>query len=65
MRVGDRVIVDAAVTGDGVHHHGVVEDIYDFIRTSFFDVHFDEPTPLGVWGATVTNPGLIRKEGEA
>lgn len=64
IQIGQRVIVDAAVTGDGVHHHGVVEDIYDFMRTSFFDVHFDEPTPWGVLSTTVTNPGLIRKEVE-
>jgi hypothetical protein len=62
MRVGERVIVDAAVTGDGVHHSGVIEDIYDFIDSSFVDVHFDEPTPWGVWGVTVTNLGMIRKE---
>lgn len=65
MRVGERVIVDAAVTGDGIHHHGFIEDIYDFWGTSFFHVHFDEPTPWGVWGATVTNPRLIRKEAES
>lgn len=62
LQVGQRVIVDAAVTGDGVHHHGVIEDIYDFARASFVDVHFDKPTPWGVWGTTVTNPGLPRKE---
>lgn len=62
MNVGDRVIVDAAVTGDGIHHSGVIEDIYDFLRTSIVDVHFDEPTPRGTWGATVTNLALIRKE---
>ena len=45
MKVGERVIVDAAVTGDGIHHHGFIEDIYDFMRTSFFNVHFDEPVP--------------------
>ena len=65
MKIGERVIVDAAVTGDGVHHHGFIEDIYDFARTSFYDVHFDEPTPLGVWGTTVTNPGLLKKEVES
>ena len=64
MKVGERVIVDAAVTGDGVHHHGVIEDIYDFARASFVDVHFDEPTPRGSWGATVTNLGMIRNEEE-
>lgn len=62
MNIGERVIVSAAVTGDGIDHHGVIEDIYDFFRESFVDVHFDEPTPWGTWGATVTNLGLIRKE---
>lgn len=65
MKIGERVIVDAAVTGDGVHHHGFIEDIYDFARASFIEVHFDEPTPWGVWGTTVTNLGMIRKEAEA
>ena len=43
MKVGERVVVDAAVTGDGVHHHGEIVDIYDFINCSFVDVQFDEP----------------------
>ncbi len=62
MNVGERVIVDAAVTGDGVHHHGVIDDIYDFARSSFYSIRFDEPDCMGRMGTTVTNPGLIRKE---
>ena len=62
MNIGERVVVDAAVTGDGGHHHGVIEDIYDFARASFVEVRFDKPTPRGEWGTTVTNPSLIRKE---
>jgi len=50
MNIGERVVVDAAVTGDGVHHHGVIEDIYDFARASFVEVRFDKPTPRGEWG---------------
>lgn len=65
MEIGERVIVDATVTGDGTHHSGVIEDIYDFERASFVDVHFDEPTPWGTWGATVTNLGMLRKENAA
>ncbi|MCR5471694.1 MAG: hypothetical protein K6F02_00850 [Prevotella sp.] len=65
MRIGERVIVDAAVTGDGVHHHGVIDDIYDFARTSYYSVRFDEPDGMGRKGTTVTNPGLIRKEAVA
>jgi hypothetical protein len=62
MNVGERVVVDAAVTGDGVHHHGVIIDIYDFINRSFVDVRFDEPDCMGREGVTVTNLGMIRKE---
>ena len=62
MKIGERVIVDAAVTDDGVHHSGVIEDIHVFLRTTFVDVRFDKPTPWGTWGAIVTNLGLIRKE---
>ena len=65
LQIGQRVIVDAAVTGDGVHHHGAIEDIYDFAGASFIEVHFDEPTQWGVWGTTVTNPELLRKEDAA
>lgn len=62
INVGERVIVDAAVTGDGKHHHGVIIDIYDFARASFVDVRFDEPDSMGRQGVTVTNLGMIRKE---
>lgn len=62
INVGERVIVDAAVTGDGKRHHGVIIDIYDFARASFVDVRFDEPDCMGRQGVTVTNLGMIRKE---
>ena len=62
MKIGERVIVDAAVTGDGVHHHGEIIDIYDFVSSSFVDVRFDEPDWMGREGVTVTNMGMIRKE---
>lgn len=62
MIIGERVVVDAAVTGDGVHHHGVIVDIYDFANVSFADVHFDAPDCRGRKGVTVTNLGMIRKE---
>lgn len=65
MKIGERVIVDAAVTGDGIHHHGVIEDIYDFARASFADVRFDKPDSMGRKGVTVTNLGMIRKEVES
>ena len=62
MIIGERVIVDAAVTGDGMHHHGEIIDIYDFINSSYVDVRFDEPDCQGREGVTVTNLGMIRKE---
>lgn len=62
MKIGERVIVDAAVTGDGVHHHGQIIDIYDFTDSSFVDVRFDEPDCMGREGVTVTNLEMIRKE---
>lgn len=62
MNIGERVIVDAAVTGDGVHHHGLIIDIFDFANASFVDVKFDEPDIMGRLGVTVTNLGMIRKE---
>lgn len=65
MNIGERVIVDAAVTGDGIHHSGVIEDIYDFARASFVEVRFDEPDSMGRLGVTVTNLGMIRKEAGA
>lgn len=62
MNIGERVVVDAAVTGDGMHHHGEIIDIYDFINSSYVDVRFDEPDCQGREGVTVTNLGMIRKE---
>ena len=62
MNIGERVIVDAAVTGDGVHHHGEIIDVYEFAHTVFYEIRFDEPDGMGYMGTTVTNPGLIRKE---
>lgn len=65
MRIGERVIVDAAVTGDGIHHSGSVSDVYEFARANFIEVRFDHPSLDGRMGCVVTNPGLIRKEVEA
>lgn len=60
MKVGGRVIADAAVTGDGMHHHGVIKDIYEFAGAKFIEVRFDEPTPWGTWGTIVNNPRLLQ-----
>ncbi len=62
MKIGDRVIVDATATGDGVHHHGVIVDIYEFARTPYVDVKFDEPDGQGRPGIIVTNIRLMTME---
>ena len=64
MRIGDRVIVDAAVTGDGVHHHGKIKDMEIFAGKVFVDVQFDEPDSKGWPGASVTNIEMLRRETE-
>lgn len=62
LQIGMRVVVDAAVTGDGVHHHGVITDISELGRSTFVDVTFDEPTFDGWKGTCVSNLGLLREE---
>lgn len=62
MRVGERVIVDAAVTGDGEQHRGWIADVYEFLRETFVEVKFDSPAADGRPGCLVSNLGLIRKE---
>lgn len=65
MNVGERVIVDAAVTGDGEHHKGWIADIYEFLRETFVEVKFDSPAADGRPGCIVNNLGMIRKEARA
>ena len=65
MRVGERVIVDAAVTGDGEQHRGWIADVYEFLRETFVEVKFDSPAADGRPGCVVSNLGMIRKEAEA
>lgn len=62
MRVGERVIVDAAVTGDGEQHRGWIADVYEFLRETFVEVKFDSPAADGRPGCVVSNLGMIRKE---
>ena len=62
MKIGERVIVDAAVTGDGEQHKGWIADVYEFLRETFFEVKFDSPAADGRPGCIVNNLGLIRKE---
>ena len=61
-QIGDRVIVDAAVMGDGIHRPAVITDVYEFLSEAFIDVMFDEPTSDGWKGYIITNLALIRKE---
>ena len=61
MRLGERVVVDAAVTGDGEHHKGWIADIYEFLRETFVEVKFDSPAADGRPGCIVNNMGMIRE----
>lgn len=62
MKIGERVIVSAAVTGDGEQHNGWIADVYEFMRETFVEVKFDSPTADGRLGCVVNNLGMIRKE---
>lgn len=62
MRIGDRVVVDAAVTGDGEAHRGWVADVYEFMHETFVEVRFYSCAADGRQGCVVNNLGLIRKE---
>lgn len=62
MNIGERVIVSAAVTGDGEQHRGRIADVYEFLRETFVEVLFDSPAADGRSGCIVSNPRMIRKE---
>lgn len=62
MKIGERVIVSAAVTGDGEQHNGWIVDVYEFLRETFVEVEFDSPTADGRPGCVVSNQGMLRKE---
>ena len=62
MKIGERVIVDAAVTGDGEQHKGWIADVYEFMRVTFVEVKFDSPAADGRPGCIVNNLRLIKKE---
>jgi len=55
FKLGDRVIVSAAVTGYGEDMHGVVSDVEVFAKTLFVTVTFDKYLPDGTNGRTITN----------
>lgn len=61
MKLGERVVVDAAVTGDGEHHKGWIADIYEFLRETFVEVKFDSPAADGRSGCIVNNMEMIRE----
>ena len=61
MKIGERVIVSAAVTGDGEQHRGWIADVYEFLRETFVEVKFDSPAADGRLGCVVTNLGMIEK----
>ena len=61
MKIGERVIVSAAVTGDGVQHKGWIADVYEFLRETFVEVKFDSPAADGRTGCTVSNLGMISR----
>lgn len=62
MNIGERVIVDAAVLGDGKQHRGWVADVYEFAHETFVEVKFFKPAADGTTGCVVNNLGMIRKE---
>ena len=62
LQVGERVIVSAAVTGDGEQHRGWIADIYEFLHETFVEVKFDKPALDGRLGCVLNNLGLIEKE---
>lgn len=64
LKLGDRVIVSAAVTGYGEDMHGVVSDVAVFAKTLFVTVTFDKYLPDGTNGRTITNIGMISPEKE-
>ena len=64
FKLGDRVIVSAAVTGYGEDMHGVVSDVEVFAKTLFVTVTFDQYLPDGTNGRTITNIGMITPEKE-
>lgn len=61
MRIGQKVIIDAIVTGDGVHHKGWIADIYEFMHETFVEVKFDSPAADGRCGCILNNPEMIRE----
>jgi hypothetical protein len=59
MQIGQRVIVDAAVTEDGIEHHGEIFDIFEYYLQLFVEVALDDPDKRVV---TVTDMRQIKAE---
>lgn len=62
IKLGEKVVVSAAVTGDGVQHTGMITDIYEFAHETFVEVKFNYPSSDGRLGCIVNNLGMVRKE---
>lgn len=62
MKTGDRIVVSAAVTGDGVQHRGWIADMCECMGRTFVTVKFDTPAVDGRQGCVISNPELIWKE---
>ncbi len=62
MNLNDRVVVSALATGTGESPHGWIDDVYEFMRETFYSVRYDGPTADGRTGITLSNPGLMSPE---
>lgn len=61
FKVGDEVIVSAAVTGTGENIEGYISDIEVFAGQIFVSVNFYKQSLIGDCGCCVSNLGLISK----
>lgn len=59
--IGEKVIVSADATGDGVEHEGYVVSIENFLVRTIYLINYFEPAKSGVTGILVSNPALIRR----
>lgn len=61
FKVNDRVKVSAMAHGFGGDKYGTVTGVSQFMGQPIIDVKYDEPTPDGRPGITLTNTSLIEK----
>lgn len=62
MKIFERVIVSAELTGTGECPHGYIDDIYEFCHETFYSVRYDKPDVYGRLGTVTTNVGMLRRE---